>query len=147
MANLIPVRRRGRGLASTGFEDFYNMLDDFFTDPFTSGRRGYDAFKLDVQQTDDAYVIEAELPGAKKDEITVELSDGTLRIALNREESKDEQSKNYIHKERRSISASRSIYLGDADADGISAKLDGGILKITVPRQKQPDNARRIEIE
>lgn len=147
MANLIPIRRHGGGLTATGFEDFYNMLDDFFTEPFSSGRRGFDAFKLDVQQMDDVYLIEAELPGAKKDEISVDLADGTLRIALNREESKDEQSKNYIHKERRSISASRSIYLRDADAEGISAKLDGGILKISVPRQKQPDHTRRIEIE
>lgn len=147
MANLIPVRRRGRALPSTGFEDFYNMLDDFFTDPWSTGRRGHEAFKLDVQQTDAEYLIEAELPGVKKDEVSVELADGTLRIALAREESKDEENKNFIHRERRSFSASRSIYLGDADAEGVHAKLDGGILKISVPRQKQADNARRIEIE
>ena len=111
MANLIPIRRHGGGLTATGFEDFYNMLDDFFTEPFSSGRRGFDAFKLDVQQMDDVYLIEAELPGAKKDEISVDLADGTLRIALNREESKDEQSKNYIHKERRSISPAAASIL------------------------------------
>ncbi len=147
MANLMPYRKRGSGLTTTGFEDFYNMLDDFFTDPWSAGRRGYDAFKLDVQQKDDAYLIEAELPGAKKEEVSIELNDGTLRIALNRDEKKDEENKNYIHRERRSFSASRSIYLGDADAQGIKAKLDDGILKISVPRAKQIDNTRKIDIE
>ena len=147
MANLIPYRRRGRGLTTTGFEDFYNMLDDFFTDPWSTGRRGYDVFKLDVQQNENEYLIEAELPGANKDEISIELADGTLRIAVNKEEKKDEEDKNYIHRERRSISASRSIHLADADAEGIKAKLDGGLLKISVPRVKQSDNARSIKIE
>lgn len=146
MANLIPVHRRG-ALKPSGFEDFYNVLDDFFSDPWMTGRRSRDAFKLDVVQSDREYLIEAELPGAKKDDVTVELADGTLRIAYNHEESKDEENKNYIHKERRSYSASRSIYLGDADAEGIRAKLDGGILKVTVPRLAEADNTRRIDIE
>lgn len=146
MANLIPVNRRG-GLTPSGFEDFYNMLDDFFTDPWLTAKNTRDAFKLDVMQTDKEYLIEAELPGAKKDEVKVELADGTLRIAYNHEEKVDEEKKNYIHRERRSFSASRSIRLADADADGIRAKLDGGILKVTVPRVAQTDNTRRIDIE
>lgn len=145
MANLIPVHRRGR-LTPAGFEDFYNVLDDFFSDPWMSGRRR-EAFKLDVQQTDKEYLIEAELPGAKKDDLSIELTEGTLRIAYNHEETKDEENKNYIHRERRSVSSSRSIYLGDADAEGIRAKLDNGILKITVPRQQRTDNSHKIEIE
>ncbi|MFA5675884.1 MAG: Hsp20 family protein [Christensenellales bacterium] len=144
MANLIPVHR-GR-LTPTGFEDFYNVLDDFFSDPWTSGHRR-EAFKLDVEQTDEEYLIEAELPGAKKDEISIELTEGTLQISYNREETKDEENKNYIHRERRSVSSRRSIYLGDANAQGIRAKLDGGILKITVPRQQRKDNSRIIDIE
>ena len=63
MANLIP--RKGRSMAPTGFEDFYNMLDDFFTDPWLTGRRTREAFKMDVQQTDKEYTIEAELPGVR----------------------------------------------------------------------------------
>jgi len=42
---------------------------------------------------------------------------------------------------------SRTIYLGDATAEGIHAKLDGGVLHITVPRQPQIENSRRIAIE
>lgn len=147
MANLIPVNRRNRSVAPTGFDDFYNMLDDFFTDPWLTGRRTREAFKIDVQQTDNAYTIEAELPGVNKDEVSLEMNDGTLRISVNREESRDEETKNYIHRERRYSSMSRAVYLADAEADGISAKLDGGILKVSVPRLKSAESTRRIEIQ
>lgn len=147
MANLIPTNRRNRSVAPTGFEDFYNMLDDFFTDPWMTGRRTREAFKMDVQQTDKEYTIEAELPGINKEEINLEMNDGTLRISVNHEESKDDESKSYIHRERRYSSMSRAVHLADAEADGISAKLDGGILKVSVPRQKNVDSSRRIEIQ
>lgn len=147
MANIIPTNRRSKSVAPTGFEDFYNMLDDFFTDPWLTGRRSREAFKIDVQQMDNEYTIEAELPGISKEEISLEMNDGTLRIAVNHEESKNEESKNYIHRERRYSSMSRAVYLADAEADGISAKLEGGVLKVSVPRQKQADNTKRIEIQ
>ncbi len=146
MANLIPYGR-GRGPSTTGFEDFYNMMDDFFTDPWFNGRRVREGFKLDVQQTDKEYLIEAELPGVKKEEVSLDLRDGTLSIAVNREENKNEENKNYIHRERRVSSMSRSVHLGDVDADAISAKLDNGVLKVAVPIKTPVDNTRRIEIQ
>lgn len=146
MANLIPYGR-GRGLSATGFEDFYNMLDDFFTDPWFTDRRLREGFKLDVQQTGKEYLIEAELPGVKKEEVSLDLRDGTLSIAVNREENKNEENKNYIHRERRVSSMSRSVHLGDVDADAISAKLDNGVLKVSVPIKTPVDNTRRIEIQ
>ncbi len=148
MANLVPSSRKGRGVASTGFEDLYNMLDDFFTDPWLSGSRvSRDTFRVDVQAADKEYVVEAELPGVKKEEVQLEMNDGNLSITIQREEKVDDESKNYIHRERRYASMSRSIYLGDAAAEGIHAKLEGGVLHVTVPRQAQTDNARRIAIE
>lgn len=146
MANMVPYGR-GRGLSTTGFEDFYNMLDDFFTDPWFSGRRVREGFKLDVQKNDKEFLIEAELPGVKKEDISLDVRDGTLLISVNREENKNEESKNYIHRERRVTSMSRSVYLGDADAEKIRAKLDNGVLKVEVPIKAPDDNTRRIEIE
>ncbi len=148
MANLIPGNRGNRGLATTGFEELYNMLDDFFTDPWTGGRRAArDTFRVDVQAADKEYTVEAELPGVKKDEVSLEMNDGNLSITVQRSEKADEEGKNYIHRERRYTSMSRTIYLGDAASDGITAKLEGGVLHITVPRQPQVENSRRIEIE
>ena len=125
------------------------MLDDFFTDPWFSARREHEGFKLDVQKKDKEYLIEAELPGVKKEEISLEMNDGTLTISVNREESKEEEDKekNYIHKERRTSSMSRSVYVGDADAKDIHAKLDNGVLKVTLPMKAPAEKTSRIEIE
>lgn len=148
MTGLVPFNRRNTGLLSTGFEDFYNMLDDFFSDNWSSRRNlERDTFKINVQQNDNEYLIEAELPGVSKDEINVDLNDGRLNISVEREEKINEEKKNYIHRESKFSSMSRSIYLDDADSKGIKAKLDNGVLSITVPRQEKAVKVEKIEIE
>ncbi len=148
MANLVPSNRRNRGVATTGFEELYNMLDDFFTDPWLTGKRvSQDSFRVDVQAGEKEYIVEAELPGVKKEEVQLEMSDGNLSITVQRDEKVDDEGKNYIHRERRYSSMSRTIYLGDATSEGIHARLEGGVLHITVPRQPQVENSRRIAIE
>lgn len=145
MANMVPTGGRNRGLM--GSDDFYNMLDNFFGEPWLMGRYGRDTFKLDVQQKDDEYLVEAELPGVSRDEVNIDMHDGNLQIAVKREENTSEEGKNYLHRERRYSSMSRSVYLADGVPDGIRAKLDNGVLKVIVPRQKRADDTRRIEIE
>lgn len=75
------------------------------------------------------------------------MNDGRLTIFVKREEAINEEKKNYIHKERRYCSMSRGIYLVDAQSEGIKAKLDNGVLSITVPKQDKTQNKSRIEIE
>ena len=147
MAGLVPFNRKNN-LPAAGIDDFRNMLDDFFNDTF-SLRRSFasDTFKLDVQESDREYVIEAELPGVKKDELSLDLSEGRLNITVAREEQSEEKKKHYLHRERRCSSMSRSVYLADAQADGVRAKLDNGVLSITIPKQIKPDNIRKIEID
>ena len=140
MAGLVPFNRN-RGLKPTGFQDFYNMLDDFF-DTWPSR-----TFKIDVKDSETDYTIEAELPGVKKDEVEISLEDGKLAIAVKREEKTDEQSENYIHKETRTCSMQRSVYLADAKSEGVKAKLEDGVLKVTVPKEQKTENVHRIEIE
>jgi len=148
MTGLVPFNRKNTGLLNTGFEDFYNMLDDFFSDNW-SPRRSLerDTFKINVQQNDSEYLVEAELPGVNKEEIDVDLNEGRLTVSVKREEKINEEKKNYIHRESRYASMSRSIYLADADSKGIKAKLDNGLLSITVPRQEKAAKAAKIEIE
>lgn len=148
MTGLVPFNRKNTGLLNTGFEDFHNMLDDFFNDNWSPRRNlENDTFKINVQQNDTDYLIEAELPGVNKEEINVDLNEGRLNISVKREEKINEEKKNYIHRESRYSSMSRSIYLADADAKGIKAKLDNGVLHITVPRQEREVKAEKIEIE
>ena len=148
MAGLVPFNRRKNDVLSTGFDDFQNMLDDFFTEGWPLRRNlAGDTFKIDVQDQDKEYIVEAELPGVQKNEVNVALEDGKLRITVNKEEKGEEKNKNYIHRERRYSSMQRNILLADADSDGIRAKLDNGVLTITVPKKVKPDNSVKIEID
>lgn len=148
MTNLIPFNRDSKGLMKTGFEDFYNMLDDFFSDSRISSRNLLkDTFKLDIHENDEEYCIEAELPGIKKDEIDLKIENETLHIAVNRDEETNREGKNYIHRERRTSSMSRRVRLINANLDDIKAKLDNGVLTITVAKDKEVTNLKKIEIE
>jgi len=148
MAGLVPFNRKNTELFNTGFKDFYNMLDDFFADSWPIRRSlAGDTFKLDVRENEKEYIIEAELPGIKKDEINVAINEGRLIISVKREEKLEDEGKNYIHKERRYASMTRNIFLADASDEGIKAKLEEGILNITVPKKEKPDNSVKIEIE
>lgn len=130
------------------FDDFYNMLDDFFTDPWVS-RRSHEreAFRLDVRENENIYEIEAELPGVGKDEIDLSMEEGKLTIRVNREEQQEDSASGYIHRERRVCSMQRSLYLKDAGQEGIRAKLEDGILKIAIPKIEPVKRSRLIEIE
>lgn len=148
MAGLVPFNRKNK-LIGPSFEDFYGMLDDFFSDDIVPRRSLIrDTFKLDVEEKDKEYVIEAELPGVKKEEVSLEINEGHLRISIKREETIDEEKRNFVHKERRYSSMTRSIYLKDAKSEDIKAKLDNGVLNITVPK-KESDKVmtNKIEIE
>ena len=151
MAGLVPYNRRNRSLVDRGFgdfRDFYNMVDDFFNDSWPS-RTSFarDTFKIDVQENDNEYLIEAELPGVDREEVNIDMNEGRMTISVQREENINEENKNYVHKERRFSSMSRSLYLDDAKSDGIKAKLENGVLNIKVPKESKPDSSVKIDIE
>ena len=143
-----------------------NLFDDWFDDfPFFDdrdlrkvdkklyGRRAGNLMKTDIQEMKDGYKMEVDLPGFKKDEITVELDDGYLTISAARGLDKDEQDKNgtYIRRERYAGNMSRSFYVGeDITETDIHAKFENGILMLDVPKkeEKKPvDEKRYVTIE
>ncbi|MEA4871773.1 MAG: Hsp20/alpha crystallin family protein [Synergistaceae bacterium] len=149
MVGLVPFNRKSRDLATkTGLEDFYNVLDDFFSSDWPMRRTlAYDTFKVDVQDSGNEYLIEAEMPGLSKEDIKLGLDDEKLTISVTKNESTEEKDKNYIHRERRSVSMSRTVHLADADASGIKAKLNNGLLKITVPKAEKASTAIDIDVD
>lgn len=148
MAGLVPFNRRRNDLMSAGFGDFQNMLDDFFADTWPVRRSLVaDTFKVDVQDNGTEYMVEAEMPGVQKSDINVSLEDGRLNISVHKEETKEEEEKNYIHRERKCCSMSRNIFLADSDSEGIKAKLEEGVLKVIVPKKVKPETSQMIEIE
>ena len=148
MAGLVPFNKSLFSMRPKGFEDFYNMLDDFFSDSWSSRSLAGDTFKVDIQENEKEYQIEAELPGVKKEEINLDLSeDGRFSVSVKRDENIKEEKKNYIHRERRFKSMQRSVYLAGVKNDEVKAKLEDGVLKIIVPKQEKIDKTQRIAIE
>ncbi|HPF18816.1 MAG: Hsp20/alpha crystallin family protein [Bacillota bacterium] len=149
MTGLIPFNRGRRELTpQTSTDSFYNMLDDFFSNDWPFRRTlSYDTFKVDVVDEDKSYVVEAELPGVEKKDINVQLNEGRLQISVAREEAKEETDKRYIHRERRYTSMSRSVYLEDARAEDVSAKLEDGVLRVVVPKEEKAVHSIVVDVE
>ena len=149
MAGLVPFNKKNKEISTnTGFEDFYNVLDDYFSNDWPFRRTlTHDTFKVDVEDNGNEYLIEAEVPGIDKKDINVELNDGKLMISITRDENSESKKKNFIHRERRYSYMSRSIYLEDAKPDGIKAKLENGLLKVVVPKEEKPNNSITIDVE
>lgn len=149
MSGLVPFNRRRNDLMTAGFGDFQNMLDDFFSDAWPTRRSlASDTFKIDVQDMDQSYLVEAELPGINKEDIKISAHDGKLNISIEKKEENEDKKKNYIHRERRFCSMSRNIFLGDMDDNAIRAKLDDGVLKVEVQKKTQQEiTSNYIEIE
>ena len=95
--------------------------------------------KTDVRETDTGYEVDIDLPGFKKDEISVELKDGYLTVSAAKGLDKDEKDKQgkYIRQERYAGAMSRSFCVGDIQPEQISAKYEDGILKISLPKQEK----------
>lgn len=128
-------------------DPFANLIDDFFRDDFFPLRNlRYDTFKVDIREENNAYMIEADMPGIKKEEIRLDYKDGYLEISIEHDEAKEEENKNYIHKERKMCSMNRTLNLGELDFEQIEATLKDGILTIKAPKAIKADNKKRIEI-
>ena len=123
-------------LIPKNFEDMFDNITSF---------KGCN-IKCDIYQKNGMYQIEAEVPGYKKEDIKLEYSDGYLTIKGKKDQSKDEESKDYIKRERSSNECQRQIYVGDVDETNIKAKYDNGILHIEVPKPKEKENGKKIEI-
>lgn len=146
MANLIPFNRKN-SLANTEFDDFYFMIDDFFNGGWAERNMLRDNFKIDVKETAHDYVIEAEVPGIKKEEIELKVENQVLSIIVNREEDFEHEKKDYVHKERHVKSMHRKIRLGKAKKEKIEAMLNDGVLTIIIPKDKDAEDEFKITIK
>ena len=116
-----------------------NLLDDFM-DLTRSG------FKTDIKENDENFIIEAELPGLEKDDITLEIEDDRMTISVQEENEIEEETEDYIRKERRTGNYQRSFRINNVNEDAIEAEYNNGILKVTLPKE-EPGKSRRREID
>ena len=137
------------------FDDF---MDDFSFPTFPNvdkelyGKHAKNLMKTDVKETENAYEIDIDLPGFKKDEISIELENGYLTVSAAKGLDKDEEDKKgkYIRKERYAGAMQRSFYVGENLTDeDIKAKYENGILRLSVPKKpaKAVEAKKTIAIE
>ena len=125
-----------------------NVFDDFFDFPFYDdkaekklyGHHAANLMKTDIQEHEDGYTLEMDLPGFKKEEIQIELNNGYMTISAAKgldEDEKDKKSGKYIRRERYTGSCQRSFYVGeDVTEEDIKAEFKHGILKLFVPKKE-----------
>ncbi len=143
----LPVRSRPRAVA--GWDPFRELdeltqrVNSLWEADLTGDLHGW-APLADVEETDDAYVVEIDLPGVKREDIDIQLTDRQLTVSG---EIKEKERTGILRRRTRRVGQFQySVTLpADVDADEVTAHLDDGVLTVRVakPEQAKP---RRIEI-
>lgn len=132
-----------------------NMFDDLFDVDFFGGRNplygkhAKNLMKTDIREKDGAYELSADLPGFRKDEISLDVKDGYLTISAEKGLDKDEEDKKgrVLRQERYAGVCTRSFYVGDVKAEDAKAKYKSGVLTVVLPKKehkKLPSDSRII---
>ena len=144
MFELTPFVRRNNAAVYDPFRMFDEMEKHFFQGSALGD------FKADIRDTGDAFELEADLPGVKKEDIQVDIDSNYLTISATRQTEKDEKDKagNYVRRERSYGTYSRSFDVSGVETGEISASFADGVLKLRPPkRQESLPSTRRIAIE
>lgn len=144
MFGLMPYERRERGMM-----DLFNDLDRYF---FGNGQPQDSAMrcKTDIQDKGDSYLLSAELPGFKKEDIKLDIDGDVLTItATHSEDSEKKDEGGYICRERHYGSYSRSFDVSAIEQDKIRASYKDGVLELMMPKKdaKPLPERHAIEIE
>lgn len=150
MFGLSPIKRNDLS-TNNNFWNIDKFFDSFFDDGFFPSylnNRYSTGLSVDVKDEDHQYVIVADVPGIKKDEIKVDIDRDVLTIAVERKEEVNEEKDNYLRKERRAYNLQRCFKLDNVKAEEINAKLENGILTLTLPKEEiNHKHPRSIEIQ
>ncbi|QDX40094.1 Hsp20/alpha crystallin family protein [Salarchaeum sp. JOR-1] len=124
------------------FDRMSNQFDEF--EEFDVESR----LAVDVEDTGDAFVVTADLPGFEKEDIDVHLRDDTLQVDATHEASpEDDVQEQYIRRERSKRSVSRSLSLPESvDEDAVSASFNNGVLTVELPKASGEDDSTSIDI-
>ena len=134
-----------------------SLLDDLFDfnqnhqiENKLYGDKAKNLMKIDVKENEHDFEIFVDLPGFKKENLKLDLTDGYITISANKT-LEEEDKKKYIRKERFYGSVSRSFYVGDSiKKEDIKAKFDNGVLTLSIPKvepkeEKEQNNYIAIE--
>ena len=142
-------------------ENLVDVFDDFDRNFFRGfgnidhtlyGKHAQNLMKTDVKETEDAYEVDVDLPGFKKEEISLELNNGYLTISTEKSLEKDKENKKgrMLRQERYAGVMQRSFYVGEhVTEENVKASYESGVLHLLVPKQEAPKlpEKKTIQIE
>ena len=133
MFGLIPFRMtRGNNTTISSLTD---LFDNFFNDDFTAAFNGSNDIKADVRETNEAYLVEAELPGVNKEDLRLDYDNNYLTISAMKNETFEDRQDNYLRQERHYGQIARSFYFDNVDKNQIQARFQNGVLDIILPKR------------
>ncbi len=139
MFDMMPFGRNDNNL----FHYLDNMERSLFGDTFGS----FSQFRTDILDKGDHYELQAELPGFEKEDIHIDVQGDSLTVSAQHSDSKEEKQDNYVRKERKYGSYSRSFDLSGIKADNITASYKNGVLILCLPKmENEVPASRRIDI-
>jgi HSP20 family protein len=143
-----PSARSGRWGPARELEELHERMDQLMEGLWSGMAPNGDRIwtpLVDIEETEDAWIIEAEVPGAKRKDINVEVQDSELIISG---EIKERERKGLLRRRTRRTGRFdfRVTLPGGADPDGIKASVDDGVLTVQVPKPEQA-RPRRIEVK
>lgn len=147
MFEMVPFRRNN--LSKRGDDFFGNFFNNFFDDNFLMPANFMgNSFKVDLKETENSYIVEADLPGVPKEAINIEYENNYLIISAKREDNVEDKRDNYVRRERHYGEFRRSFYVDNIDENKIDASFKDGVLMVTLPKtDKENPKKRRIDIQ
>ncbi|HNW04416.1 MAG TPA: Hsp20/alpha crystallin family protein [Oscillospiraceae bacterium] len=143
MFDLMPFDRKEMRKWNGYFDD----LERSFFGGFPAVNSG-SMFRADIIDRGDSYLLQAELPGFDREEISVDVCGESLTISAQHKEESKEEEKNFVRRERRFGSFVRSFDITGIDTDQISAEFKDGVLGLTLPKRVETETAsKKIEIK
>jgi HSP20 family protein len=126
---------------------FSNLLDRFFNDSIGQNIKQFTP-AVDISEDENHYEIHVSVPGMKKSDFNLEVTDGRLTISGERKMEEKKEGKNFHSLETHYGSFSRSFYLPEnVKEDGIAAVYEDGLLKVNLPKEEKKVNKSKIEVK
>lgn len=126
----------------------FDLFDDFPFEGFLP-RKEKNLMKTDVRETKNGYIVDIDLPGYNKENISLSLNNGYLEVSAKQEKKNDSDDERFVRRERFYGECSRSFYVGDdITEEDIEAEFKNGILRIDIPKKdEKEDNTEVKQIE
>ena len=124
---------------------FNPFLDSFFEPAQERKNETPSVMDVDILETDNAYELEADLPGFDKKDVSIEFEKGYLTIAAKKEKKPVEGAKQ-VYSERAYGKLRRRFYFGEIEEDKITANLENGVMKVVLPKRVETNTSRSIAI-